>query len=113
MAKNYAVIHVDKGTTTSGSLGRHIDRTHIPSNADPSRSSQNFCIVRDGASVRMARLSDTPQPPLTTRVNARIAEGYTSKTALRKDAVKQLNVIMSGTSEGFERWMERPFKNGR
>ena len=48
-------------------------------------------------------LATPPQPPLTTRVNARIAEGYTSKTALRKDAVKQLNVIMSGTSEGFEK----------
>lgn len=103
MAKHYSVIHIDKGTTTSGSLGRHIDRTNTPKNADPARAERNFCIVKDGKHISLKPLMSTRQKPLTTRVNDRIKEGYNGKTALRKDAVKQLNVILTGTHEGFEK----------
>lgn len=36
---------------------------------------------------------------LQTRINNRIKEGYTGKTAIRKDAVTHLNVVMSGSHE--------------
>jgi hypothetical protein len=102
----FAVIHVQKNAGKGAALGRHIDRTHTPDNADKSLSSNNmYCYSEptpthpNGYKMFIRPLSDAHLPPLKERVDKRISEGYTGKTAIRKDAMRQLNVILTGSHE--------------
>jgi hypothetical protein len=40
--------------------------------------------------------------PLRERINTRIKDGYTGKTALRKDAVKYISIVTSGSHEDMQ-----------
>ena len=58
----------------------------MPKNADPERTPLNQIIVSHGKN-----LADT--------INKRVKEGYKGKTAIRKDAVKAITVVLSGSHE--------------
>ena len=91
MAKQYAIMHTSK-IKSSGGLGNHIDRVegkeYTFKNADPERGNlnQEFC-------KEYEKLS------LPTAIHKRTFEGYTSEKAIRKDAVKALGTIYTGTHE--------------
>lgn len=92
MAKQYAIIHVQKHSSSGGGLGNHIERTegkeHTYPHAIPER--KKFNISFDTGYKNMS---------LGKAVQDRIEKGYTGKTAIRKDAVKFLSLILSGTHE--------------
>lgn len=87
----FAVLHSEKGTSSPTQLGKHIDRAegvgYTHTHADP--TIKNIDLTEDKWKER----------PLHECVNERIAEGYTGKTAIRKDAVKYLTHILSGSHE--------------
>jgi hypothetical protein len=105
MANQYAVIHVEKHTGAGkGALDRHIDRAHIPENADPKMTLFNRQVVRLQQQDGTYRLYTKPlweqkDGSITERVNRRITEGYRSKKAIRKDAVRRLDVILTGSHD--------------
>jgi len=89
--KQYAVLHLDKHSSTGGGLGNHIDRApgkeHTYPHADPLLKRFNKKYVNPnfkGMNMYQA-------------INERIAQGYTGKTAIRKDAVRFLSLILSGS----------------
>jgi len=82
----FAVAHISKGKGSVKALGRHIDREKIPLNADPEKVDLNQHFIQSGRS-------------LEADISARLAEGYTSKKPIRKDAVKCLNIVLSGSHE--------------
>lgn len=95
----FAVIHIEKGTAgKAGGLGNHIDRSkHVP-NADPSLTGHNArAELSDSFPGAVRWTKEKNRESLQTRVNNRIKEGYTGKTAIRKDAVTHLNIVMSGS----------------
>lgn len=64
----------------------HIDRDQTPPNADPERTPDNIDLVKkEGTIAKM--------------INQRIAEGYTGKKAIRKDAVKGMAIVLSGSHD--------------
>jgi len=68
-------------------LGRHIQRGRIPHNADAERVSLNRHIIApaDGNLMRA--------------IKERIADGYKGGKAIRKDAIKAISLIMSGSHD--------------
>lgn len=98
---NYCVIHIEKQSGPTGALGRHIDRRIQPKNANPEKANLNFAITTREINGRNSVVACRPdeQAPLIDRVNDRIREGYKGKKALRKDAIKQLNVILTGSHD--------------
>jgi hypothetical protein len=84
--KQYAVIHVEKCKPNTYALGRHLNRERVPENADKKLSGLNQQIIGHGENMNKA-------------IEDRIKEGYTGKTAIRKDAVKSLSIVMTGTHE--------------
>lgn len=92
MAKQYAIIHVQKHSSAGGGLGNHIERTegkeHTYPHAIPEMKKHNMSF-------------DTGYKKMTLgkAVQDRIEKGYTGKSPIRKDAVKFLSLILSGTHE--------------
>lgn len=89
MAKQHVVAHATKYTASnfsSGGLERHIDRKHIPENARAEDQDKNFHLVSQDKGIR-------------EKIEERLAEGYTGKRAIRKDAVRSVGVIFSGSHE--------------
>ena len=86
MPKQFAVLHIEKNGGNVYALGAHIDRSKYPSNADPSRQHLNQIIVKHG-------------PNLNHAIQARIKAGYTGQAAIRKDAVKSINLVLTGSHE--------------
>lgn len=85
---SFAVLHVTKFSGGGGGgIGAHIDRQHIPKNADPDRQDLNKELITP-RSTSMKKDIDT-----------RIQEGYTSTRKIRKDAVRAVGVILSGSHE--------------
>lgn len=98
---SYAVIRVEKRKSFGG-IGRHIDRTdsdgniHIPENADVSRDDQNLHWGQDGKSYSQNEWREiVKESTLSRRVNDRIREGYQLSKAIRKDAVKGLEYLLT------------------
>lgn len=91
MAKQYAIMHTSK-IKNSGGLGNHIDRvegmehTYPNSDLDKRHMNQEFC-------------ESFKNLNLPSAINKRIFKGYTSKKSIRKDAVKALGTIFTGTHE--------------
>jgi len=83
---NYAVLHVSRLSKFEG-FDRHLKRSYIAKNIDTSRSHLNEEMVPP---KNLCLIDDLEQ---------RISQGYKSKRAIRKDAVKGLAVIMTGTHE--------------
>lgn len=89
MTKQMVVAHVSKytgGNFSSGALGRHIDREHIPKNARAEDQERNFELVESSSSLK-------------EDIDKRVNQGYKGKKAIRKDAVKSCGVIFSGSHE--------------
>ena len=82
----YAVNHGARCKANTYALGKHISRENMPENADPTRSHLNQYLVEHGNNIMRT-------------IDKRIEEGYTGETAIRKDAVKAINVVLSGTHE--------------
>lgn len=89
----FAVYHATKMSASGAGLGDHIDRKegqeHTFQNADPSRRQLNQSFA----------VTEHCSKPLHTAISDRIAEGYTGTTAIRKDAVRALSLVFTGTHE--------------
>ena len=102
----YAVYHVEKGKSNATAIGHHIDRTegkeHSYRQADPGLKNQNhhFKGLHNGAEKK----------DLQTAVDDRIKEGYTGKRAIRKDAVKYLKHVVSGSHKEMTEMNKDPKK---
>lgn len=93
----FAVLHIEKCSGQSTGVGQHIDRTRCPKNADPSRQELNKHYIGDRTN-------------LTADINKRIKEGYTGEKAIRKDAVKSLRFILSGSHDRMKEMEKEPGK---
>lgn len=99
----YAVYHVEKGQTSSGGIGNHIDRKkgaeHTYQHADPSRRhlNQNYEVHQGREKI-----------PLHQAIEERIKEGYKGQKAIRKDAVKYKTHILTGSHEDMMRIFSNP-----
>jgi len=81
----FAVLHIDKNKGGQVGLSKHISRETIPINADPDRLYLNETPI--GTRNQMQDIKD------------RIRHGVTQKNAIRKDAVRALQVILTGSHE--------------
>lgn len=94
----FAVLHIEKGTAgKAGGLGSHIDRTKNVPNADPALSEKNFYVRTDFEKGLVYLTTNREIKTLQERINGRIQEGYKGKTAIRKDAVTHLNIVLTGS----------------
>lgn len=107
----FAVLHIEKGTAgKAGGLGSHINRTKKVLNADPKLSEKNlFYHLGENGKVYVYD-NFKSRRSLQERINKRIQEGYKGKTAIRKDAVTHLNVILTGSHEEMKIIGENPEK---
>lgn len=89
----YAVFHASKGSGGGGKLGAHIDRDKSQKqtfkSADPEREHLNKDLIDNHYS----------KMKLPDAINERIRAGYRGKKALRKDAVKFIPMVMTGSHE--------------
>lgn len=100
---SYAVYHVEKGSISSGGIGKHIDREpgaeRTYEHADPKRIHLNEHITVNAHCDKA----------LHTAISDRIKEGYSSKNkagelkAIRSDAVKYTTHILTGSPELMEK----------
>lgn len=88
---NFAVLHITKFKGSSGGIGAHIDRKHTPKNADPDKAHLNREFIK------------SPTGSLQKDIDKRISEGYNGKREIRKDAVKAVGVILSGSHQQMKR----------
>ncbi|MCJ8167655.1 plasmid recombination protein [Pontibacter sp. E15-1] len=90
----FAVFHPSKGSGTGGGSGHHIDRTpgheHTYAHTDPARRELNINHPLQG---------DWHKITLPEAINRRIEQGYQGKKAIRKDAVKFLSLVLTGSHE--------------
>lgn len=106
---SFVVMNVRKGKGSGGALGNHIDRTlgkeHMYKNA-------NAEITKFNVSYNTAY-----KGTISERVNQRIEQGYKGKKAVRKDAVKYISLVLTGSHKKmtsmfkdqtqFKEWMSR------
>lgn len=90
----YAVYHMEKGNSSSGGIGNHIDRTegkeHSYLQADPARKNLN---------IHFQVNEKRNEIPLHEAIEKRISEGYKGEKAIRKDAVKYCTHVLTGSHE--------------
>jgi hypothetical protein len=90
----YAVYHMEKGNSSSGGIGNHIDRTegkeHSYLQADPARKHLN---IHFDVHEKRNEIS------LNEAIEKRIVEGYKGEKAIRKDAVKYCTHVLTGSHE--------------
>jgi hypothetical protein len=84
--EQYAVLHIDKNKGGQVGLAKHIARETTPLNADPSRKHLNEIAIVGS----MDQVAD---------IEKRIKKGVTQKTAVRKDAVKAMQIMLTGSHE--------------
>jgi hypothetical protein len=93
MAKQYAVLHTEKGKGTGGGLGNHIDRKlgmeHTFQHADPARLHLNI----DYTAKRYKHLT------VPECIDKRIKEGYKGTRKIRSDAVRYLSTVLTGSHD--------------
>lgn len=89
----FAVFHIEKVTTGASSLGAHIDRSpgqeYTYKNADPNLLQKNVHFT----------CANFNEMKLNEAINLRIKEGYTGGKAIRKDAVKGMSMVFTGSHE--------------
>lgn len=96
----FAVLHITKGTKGScKGLENHIDRKVKVPNADPNRKDLNFYIRANEETRRTERYSEVDKPTLKERIENRITYGYKGNKAIRADAVKYINIVISGSHD--------------
>ena len=102
----FAVLHIEKGSSgKAGGLGSHISRTKNVPNADPELSPYNARIEWTEQGYGWTKEANPVN--LQQRIDKRIKEGYTGKTAIRKDAVTHLNIVLTGSHEDMNRIMNQ------
>jgi chaperonin cofactor prefoldin len=112
----YAVLHINKGGKSAKGLGNHNDRQRAVLNADPEKRGDNFRIVpvednKGNISLKAKTFSHyTPEKDLDTRIKERIKEGYKGTKEIRQDAVKHLDVILTGSHKEMKE-VEKDTKN--
>lgn len=88
----YAVFHLQKGSAPAGSLGHHIDRTEgkekCYKHADPNRKNLNQEFAKAWKNI-----------PLQEAINQNIKKHYKGKKEIRKDAVRYISHILTGSHE--------------
>jgi len=91
---NFAVYHSEKGKGSGGGAGNHIDRKegmeHTYPHADPERKDLN---------INFKVYADRQNLKISEAINERIKEGYKGKRAIRKDSVKFVKHIMTGSHD--------------
>ena len=118
----YAVLHITKYKELGG-IGAHIDRLHVPENANPEKVGFNENLVEYRDATLLDILGDTidkektylnhlhntkPTQSLSQDVWKRIKEGHTVTNksgkieTIRKDAVLALGIILTGSPERME-----------
>lgn len=89
----YAVLHIQKGSSSGGGLGNHIDRIsgfeHSFENADPKLKHLNVNY----------ELNNYCKIKFTDAISKRISDGYKSNRKIRTDAIKYCNAILTGSNE--------------
>jgi len=89
----YAVMNIRKNKGNAGALGAHIDRApeheHMYQNANPELKHHNVKF----------ELTEFCKMPLPKAIDARIKQGYKGKKAIRKDAVKSLSLVLTGSHQ--------------
>lgn len=107
------VLHIDKGSSSGGSLGNHIDRIpgygHTFKNANPELKHLN----------KNFEINKYCKMNFNTAITSRIADGYKSNRKIRTDAVKFCKVILSGSHkkmkelqenhEEFKKWLQKNY----
>lgn len=83
MAKQFAVLHIEKGSGNATRLGSHIDRKFQPKNADPQRRHLNNHVITTGNK-------------LNEDIDNRIKK---VGCKVRKNSVKHLNIVLTGSHE--------------
>ena len=94
---SYAVLHIEKGGKSAKGIGQHCDRSKEVSNADPEKSHLNFKLVLEGTKYSWMKLGEGKA--LEDLVEERIRTGYKGHKAIRKDAVKHLSIVLTGSHE--------------
>ncbi|RYY20924.1 MAG: hypothetical protein EOP41_08685, partial [Sphingobacteriaceae bacterium] len=111
----FAVFHPGKGSGAGGGIGSHIDRKegqeHTYPHADAARRALN---------INRALPSGRHLVNLPEAINERIKEGYTGKKAIRKDGVRFLSLVLTGThedmiklaadAEKFKKWQQANYE---
>ena len=69
-------------------IGHHNDRTNIPLNADPTKQDLNKVII-----------DHNQHGGLKEAIENRISQGYKGGKKIRKDAVRAMNIVLSGSHE--------------
>lgn len=82
MGKQFAVLHIEKGSGNATRLGSHIDRKFQPSNADPNKRHLNKYLITGNN--------------LNQDIDERIKQ---SGAKVRKNSVKHLNIVLTGSHE--------------
>lgn len=114
----FAVYHIQKGSGSGGGLGNHIDRKKEKKNeeeetfinADPEKTKNNGSF----------KINEYTQMPLAEAIKERLKDGYKGTASIRKDAVKYLNHILTGSHEDMKKmfldneqakkWIRQSFK---
>lgn len=113
---SYAIIRVQKIKSFSG-IGRHIDRVessgnnYSPDNADPERINSNIHWDSKGKSYTQNEWKEYVRSrSLGGRVKERIDEGYKLDKAIRKDAVKALEYLLTSDNRKMQELEKSPDK---
>lgn len=100
----YAVLHSEKGKSSSGGIGHHIDRDekakHTFKHSDPDRRHLN----------RNFELNRYTNMPLSQAINERIKDGYNGKRKIRTDAVRYNTHVLTGSHEQMKALESSPDK---
>ena len=119
---NFAVLNIKKYKDLGG-IGMHIDRTSKDPNANRALEEELHVLLGKHVDRSKSNLNEylleTMHLSLHSAVKNRIREGYTVKKAIRKDAVKALGVIMTGSPgpmkeiesdpNKFDKWIDENF----
>ncbi|WP_432714232.1 MobV family relaxase [Pedobacter sp.] len=89
----FAVFHIEKITTGASSLGAHIDRSpgqeYTYKNADPEKLQENVHLTCGKFNTMK----------LNEAIDLRIKTAYTGTKAIRKDAVKGMSIVLTGSHD--------------
>lgn len=94
----FAVYHLEKGQTSSGGIGNHIDRKegaeHTYQHADPKKKhlNKNFEVFQGREKLSLSKA-----------IQDRVKEGYTSTRKIRANTVMYKTHILTGTHEDMKR----------
>lgn len=97
MKTQFAVFHIEKGKGGGSGIGNHIDRLKPVLNANPAKAYLNRWIVANKEGYILSK--KPPQQLFENRIKQRIEEGYRGKKTIRKDAVRFLNVMLTGSHD--------------